>query len=198
MPAGHSIKWTDDQDKIIMMIGTNGVTYEGLAERWGVCPRSIATRAYKLGAKMTFWTAEQIATLKEEWPKDQPVKQIAEIVGKSRNACIGKARRLNLKPKFANNPNRERKPAKKRIYKKRDKSVAVIKRSQPKAPTQVVEFKPLDDMIPIGLLHLTRTMCRAPVGYDEKGLVTYCGCETFPDKPFCPTHCQMFYENWVA
>jgi len=199
MPVGYAIKWTDDQDEIIKMVGTNGVTYEGLAARWRVCPRSIATRAYKLGTKMTYWTAEQVNTLKEEWPKDQSVKEIAEKVGKSRNACIGKARRLNLKPKFCNE-SRERKPEKKRerIYKKRDKIVPPFKKSKPKAPTEVVEFNPIDDAIPIGLMDLRRNTCRAPVSRDKAGMVTYCGCETFPERPFCPTHCRMFYVDWVA
>ena len=139
------------------------------------------------------WTALQITTLCSEWAKPQTVREIARIVGKSRNACIGKAHRLQLTPKKASPSTVSIIPAIVPTMKKVRK-----KKTEKLPPRPVVEGEPINHKRPIGMMQLGTNTCRAPVGYDRKGMVTYCGSKTIFGKPFCPTHCRIFYTTRVA
>lgn len=191
MPQGHPIKWTEEMDELVIRASNCEFTYNDLAERWKVAASTISDRANKLGTSKEYWTAEQVEILRREWANDLSCRDISKLVLKSRNAVIGKARRLGLARKFTMPPRPEKpeeaKPKKKHVRKKK---VA--------PPTPIVEHGPLGNKEPIGLMELRAHTCRAPVGYDEEGRVTYCGHFNFPGKPFCPEHCRMFYTREVA
>jgi GcrA cell cycle regulator len=139
------------------------------------------------------WTAEQTTILCREWAKNQTASEIAKLVGKSRNAVIGKAHRLCLTPKDVISgkvsplllPAIEERKRKKKV-------------TESLPPKPIAESKPINRKKPIGMLELNVDTCRAPVGYDRKGMVTYCGCKTQFGKSFCPTHCRIFYIKRVA
>lgn len=62
------------------------------------------------------WTHDKIETLKRMWP-DNSATEIAETIGTSRNAVIGKANRIGLrKGKASPRPKREKKPREKRPH----------------------------------------------------------------------------------
>lgn len=52
------------------------------------------------------WDERQVKILKEFWPT-LPARRIADMLGTTRNAIIGKAHRLNLEPKVRKNKNVE-------------------------------------------------------------------------------------------
>lgn len=45
------------------------------------------------------WTEQQVAFLRTAWAAGRPISQIGEMLGCTRNAVAGKARRLKLAPR---------------------------------------------------------------------------------------------------
>jgi GcrA cell cycle regulator len=158
----------------------------------------------------TYWTPYEISVLKANWNNLTP-REIAPMVNKTRNAVIGKAHRLKLLHKGLQKtedvpeadiislpiPEKKKRVRKYKPVPPPEKKKRVRK-YKPVPPKPIVEATPIDNRIPIGLMELRTNTCRAPVGYDRNGLATYCGCKTFPGKPFCPEHCQLFYIEKVA
>jgi GcrA cell cycle regulator len=158
----------------------------------------------------TYWTPYEISVLKANW-NNLTAREIAPMVNKTRNAVIGKAHRLKLLHKELQKtedvpeadiislpiPEKKKRVRKYKPVPPPEKKKRVRK-YKPVPPKPIVEATPIDNRIPIGLMELRTNTCRAPVGYDRNGLATYCGCKTFPGKPFCPEHCQLFYIEKVA
>jgi GcrA cell cycle regulator len=187
-------------NEMVKAAAEGAMTYAALAESLKLSLNSVTLRSYALGYhKLKLqWPQEKIDVLRAKWP-DHSAREIAMMIGKTRNSVIGKARRLGLGKKENNGPgaNLVNKPPRPKRPENKEKNKRV--RSQkPKPPTPVVEGKPIGNSTPIGIMKLRSNTCRAPVGYDRKGLTTYCGCETFSGKPFCPTHCRLFYVQGVA
>jgi len=143
----------------------------------------------------TYWTPYEISVLKANWNNLTP-REIAPMVNKTRNAVIGKAHRLKLLHKGLQKT--EDVPEADIISLPIPEKKKRVRKYKPVPPKPIVEATPIDNRIPIGLMELRTNTCRAPVGYDRNGLATYCGCKTFPGKPFCPEHCQLFYIEKVA
>ncbi len=72
---------------------------------------------------MAFWTAEKVEVLRAQWVLGESVKTIAVLVGATRNAVIGKARRIHLPMHgdSAHHPDKARKPRSHQPYKYRDR-----------------------------------------------------------------------------
>lgn len=68
----------------------------------GITMRSVLSRTYKLGLTRrhnpfeAVWTEEQEAALRDGWARGDSTRTISGAVGMSRNAIIGKARRMGL------------------------------------------------------------------------------------------------------
>lgn len=141
------------------------------------------------------WSDEEIAILRENYELKTSSQIACMLTGKSRNAVIGKAHRLGLRlPAKKVIPNKEKKPRNHTPKLSVVASNTMTKIRKIKLPTALpADFALNLGRNPIGIMELTTNTCRAPVGHDHKGMVTYCGEEVFPGKVWCPGHCVLFF-----
>jgi len=134
------------------------------------------------------WTAERIAQLKSGVGAGLSCSQIANEIGVSRNAVIGKLNRLGL--------SRGRGPAAPRVR----NGVSV---RRPQVLTQRLVLKalfasaPIADVVssePCSLLNLTPRKCRWPIGGATADF-TFCGNTTVDGVSYCAGHARMAYRG---
>ena len=136
---------------------------------------------------MRFWGAEQDAVIIEHYNKMR-AKQIAELLGITKNAVIGRAKRLGLS---------RTKEARVKSHKPlspfgswRRKGWDRIQRMFRPRPEPVTVVS-----IPGGitLMDLTNATCRWPVSGTGADMM-YCGCEVHKEKKsYCLEHCRVAY-----
>jgi GcrA cell cycle regulator len=119
------------------------------------------------------WTTEQDQVLKQKWNDEGwSARQIGNHLGFSRNAVIGRARRMKLNPREPRQPSRNRlEPTERRI---------VFKKLPPMQKPLVFRT-----MLTGGctLFELKPTSCRWPV--TDK---LFCGEERLVGSPYCQQH----------
>jgi GcrA cell cycle regulator len=135
------------------------------------------------------WTAERIEQLKSGFGAGLSCAQIANEIGVSRNAVIGKLNRLGL--------SRGRNPAAPRAR----SSGGSIRR--PQVLTQRLLLKavfasapPADDVVssePCSLLNLAPRKCRWPIS--DAVDFTFCGNTTIDGMSYCAGHARMAYRG---
>ena len=147
------------------------------------------------GAEMiekTIWTPELDTRLRELHEQNLVYLQIAAIMNANfglsltRNACIGRGRRIGLSQRAASPTQlRPPKPRKKRVYKQKP-------RPEPVAPPIVPE---VPELVPgqLTMLQLDRTTCRWPSG--TRAPYFYCGEPVHGTKQYCEEHCRMAYHG---
>jgi GcrA cell cycle regulator len=142
------------------------------------------------------WTAERIELLKSRFEAGLTCREIADDIGVSRNAVIGKLSRLNLTRGKGGDPRRKpRKDAAPRAHRPR---------STPRFPYQVVPAvyakpQPVIDDEPIhndhccSLLELSEEKCRWPIS--TPGTEDFCFCGNMPVEglPYCAGHTRLAY-----
>lgn len=182
--------WTAEMDEALLKARVREV---GVVLQ--VSRETVRDRILKLGLREgvnNFWSEDQLAVLREEWPRGTTGTQIGILIGKSRNAVIGKANRLKLGARAPRNgagrPKQEGPP---RIRKRVPKQDMATRKIPPRFYPAAI---PLTTKDPISIMELRYDTCRAPVGSGLDGLVTYCGDFTFPGKPFCAGHCALYYK----
>jgi GcrA cell cycle regulator len=128
----------------------------------------------KLNGENMAWSEDRIAKLKEFWDKGLSASQIAVKLaeGVTRNAIIGKAHRLKLKPR----------PSPVRSEASKPKKVA------PKPKIKKENAKT------VSLLELSERVCKWPIGHPGEEDFHFCGRESQPVLPYCPEHCAMAYQ----
>lgn len=136
------------------------------------------------------WTTERVAQLKSGVNAGLSCAQIANAIGVSRNAVIGKISRLGL--------SRGRNPTA-----PRPREGVLIR--QPKVLTQRLMLKALfasapiaDDVVssePCSLLNLAPRKCRWPI--NDVGTVgfTFCGNRTVDGMSYCAGHARIAYRG---
>jgi len=139
------------------------------------------------------WKDWQLAILKAGWNSGLTGSQIGSLVGKSRNAVIGKANRLKLGSRAVANQFMDSFGIKKERPPREPKEKMSPVRKKKAAPRFYPSAKPLTTKLPISIMELNAGTCHAIVGYGLDGLATYCGDYTFYDKPYCEAHCAMYY-----
>jgi GcrA cell cycle regulator len=112
----------------------------------------------------------------------QPASKIGLAIGKSRNAVIGKARRMGL---HLNLPAWQKIPAV-----EREKKMLTRK---PPAVEPVVVAPPPDLPGAYTFAELREWSCRWPSGSSDAGNLRFCGARRAAPKPYCVLHCRLAY-----
>lgn len=148
----------------------------------------------------TGWNAAREEQLKVLWAEGQSAAAIADALGGglTRNAVIGKVRRLKLPPRYAVTPKTHAKP--KANGTGRPKAAAIRHRVEmQQAPTVREPVDPftgdegVDCTHLIGLFELTSQTCRYPSGDPLKEGFGFCGKQVQQDSVYCPEHHQRCY-----
>lgn len=130
------------------------------------------------------WTPERIARMRELNAEGWSTSEIAaDLGGISRNAVIGKMRRMGI---ASSNPQRHRAP-------NREKARPAPTKPQPETPP-----KPKARPGPPGgvsLMDLTARTCRYPMGDPLEAGFAFCGAEVDPTEPYCETHAAKCYDQ---
>lgn len=129
------------------------------------------------------WTDERVEILKKLWAKETPAAEIAEVLGTTRNAVIGKAHRLGLSAKKSAAADKKNASGE---GKNTSASRSKTKESPPKRKGKT------------GLLDLTERTCRFPIGHPDKKGFHFCGEPPLPGKPYCAEHCAVAYQAGSA
>jgi GcrA cell cycle regulator len=139
------------------------------------------------------WTDERLELLKSRFAAGLTCRQIADDIGVSRNAVIGKLSRLNL-----TRDGEVRPPPRKRAAKgQRPKSGPRLQYQMLKAlygePQPVADDEPIHNGHCCSLLELSEDRCRWPIS--TPGLADFCFCGNTPLQglPYCAGHTRLAY-----
>jgi GcrA cell cycle regulator len=126
-------------------------------------------------------TNEQIETIKQMWPNNS-AREIAMVIGTTRNAVIGKARRLKLERKLKH----KREP-------KQHNSIAMhitSKRLQKPSINRVV-IDQFQYSGPVTIHDLKNRSCRFPLWSANESSGLYCGKCSATGQPYCEEHSRL-------
>ncbi len=125
------------------------------------------------------WTEERVQELCRLWDAGYSASAIGRQIGLSKNAVIGKAHRLGLKPRPS--PIRRRLPTP-------AIAVAVVK------PEPLNEPAPMPmPMPPAPKERANGPSCNWPIGDPGDADFRFCGQPASPGKPYCAEHCAKAY-----
>lgn len=133
------------------------------------------------------WSAKDTEKLCKLAKTGKSFKQIGEILGYSRNACIGKARR----EKITKAPT-DLTPRPKVFIKPAARPFRTIIRAIKPIPPDVKAV----DMQLVTMMQLTSNNCRYPFGEDEDML--FCGKPRHRGRPYCQEHAEVCYKPMPA
>src|ERR1700722_8845644 len=149
------------------------------------------------------WTDERVELLKKLWSDGLSSSQIAaELAGITRNAVIGKVRRLGLSGRAksastgAPRPRKARSPS----HMLRIGRPAIRGNTALAHAYEIEEAEPelIDNIIPIGqrrtILELNEQTCRWPVGDPGSTEFFFCGGNTLENLPYCAYHSRVAYQ----
>jgi GcrA cell cycle regulator len=133
------------------------------------------------------WTAERVELLKSRFEAGLSCRQIADDIGVSRNAVIGKLSRLNLTREKSGDA---RRPARKDAAKGRRRG------SVPRLQYQML-MKLYDEPIHsehcCSLLELSEERCRWPISTPGAEDFCFCGNTPVEGLPYCAGHTRLAY-----
>lgn len=115
------------------------------------------------------WTDEMIQRLEELWAKGTSASAIGKDLGVSKNAVIGKSRRLKL-------------PA---------RPSPIVRAGEKKKP--VTGATPKEKQRITDIIELTAHLCRWPFGNPDEEDFYFCGKAVVPGKPYCQEHSDIAY-----
>lgn len=143
------------------------------------------------------WTGEEISTLRQGSLLNWSARRIADTIGRTRNAIIGKAHRIGIvlgggdtgpidmeKRRKRKAAAQARYEARRRVRVRTQYPVLLLVNNEPTAPHSP----------PITLLDLRSDTCRWPVD-SPTGPLLYCGAPAAIERPYCPYHCGMAYRR---
>jgi hypothetical protein len=141
----------------------------------------------RLGYHGYDWPHERSELLRQYWNIDKlSASQIGAKFGITRNAVIGRARRMGLD---------HRTTAPRIIKDQRDKPrVAPIRKPPPEVVLAVIEQlrPPIKPGKRVSLYDLTNAHCHWPIG--EPAELMFCGAHKADNGPYCPAHARQAYK----
>jgi GcrA cell cycle regulator len=139
------------------------------------------------------WTTERIDLLKGHFAAGLSCRQIANEIGVSRNAVIGKLSRLNL--------TREKKPTMRRASEKTSRPRSVPRLQYRILRTLFAEAPPADESGQVieseqhcSLLELSEERCRWPINSPGEEGFCFCGNRPLDGLPYCAGHSRLAYQ----
>ena len=135
------------------------------------------------------WTQERVAQLQAYVNAGLTCSQIADEIGVTRNAVIGKIHRLGLSPgRTAGRPARDRPPRDRRprLFTQRP----LLRLVYAQAPA--VET-PIESAQRCSLLELAHGKCRWPINDPGNADFAFCGNDSIPALSYCAGHARMAY-----
>lgn len=142
-------------------------------------------------ANQPTWTEERIELLKSCFEAGLSCREIADRIGVSRNAVIGKISRLNLKREKAGGPARKNAahdPHRRgglRLRRVILKSVTADDAVEPEAP--------IHNGHSCSLFELSAQTCRWPISTPGAPDFCFCGNPPVEGLPYCPGHSRLAY-----
>jgi len=160
------------------------------------------------------WTDERVALLTRLWNEGHTASQIAEQFGDiTRNAVIGKVHRLGLsgraaasrfraarikmRPKVQANGSAPAKhyPMQGNVALKAEAiGMPEWPAQSPRPALRPVEQPDTEAGPVVGLLDLTESSCRWPIGEPDEPGFGFCGCRKAEDGPYCERHAARAYQ----
>jgi GcrA cell cycle regulator len=145
-------------------------------------------------AKEPTWTDERLELLKSRFAAGLTCRQIADDIGVSRNAVIGKLNRLNLtREKGGDAPQGPRKEA---ARGRRAKSVPRLQYQLLQklyAEPQPAADEPIHAEHRCSLLELSEQSCRWPISTPGEKDFCFCGNPPLKGLPYCAGHTRLAY-----
>jgi hypothetical protein len=137
-----------------------------------------------------FWTPEKEKILKAMWDRGNTASEISERIGASRNAVLGKARRLNLAVRIPNEF-RHRNRANTAPKPKPEPARFKIKR-----PGKEPEKEPVYKSTAEAVMELKPGTCRWPSGLPHLDRLAFCSEPVYELYSYCLRHCYNAYSNF--
>jgi len=138
------------------------------------------------------WTDDRIELLKSCFEAGLSCRQIADSIGVSRNAVIGKLARLNLKRQKAAGPVRKDAargaPGRPAIRFRRQ-----FLRAMPAEPDLPESEAPVHNGHTCSLFELSAQTCRWPISTPGAADFCFCGNPPVEGLPYCPGHSRLAY-----
>ena len=135
------------------------------------------------------WTAERIEQLKSGFAAGLSCSQIADELGVSRNAVIGKLNRLRLS-RFDRATVRQR-PRKVSLRLVTQHDILSALRAE---PPPVAEEIPIDHADRCSLAELSEGKCRWPISDPGTRDFGFCGGKAVGGLPYCAAHARIAYQ----
>lgn len=185
----------------ILRLADGSRTAEDIAIHIGSDAAYVATVCREFGGKLKFskscpnspWTDEAIAILKRMLcVEGHSFSRIAAVIGVTRNAAIGKAKRLDLMQASAKPRTAVRLPKPKRERILPAKKIAQL-RSLPAEPLPAPR---IEDVARKTLAQLEPEDCRWPVDRKDISGFGFCAAERVPGMPYCHKHCIRAYQTY--
>jgi GcrA cell cycle regulator len=144
------------------------------------------------------WTTERLERLKNRFEAGLTCRQIADDIGVSRNAVIGKLSRLKLTREKNRADGDAPRPARKEAGRdRRPKAVPRLQYGMLKAlygePQVAAEDEPIHNGHRCSLLELTEERCRWPISTPGAADFCFCGNPPLDGLPYCAGHTRLAY-----
>ncbi len=141
------------------------------------------------------WTDERVELLKRRFEAGLSCRQIADDIGVSRNAVIGKLSRLNLTREKARDA---RRPAPKAAAKGHRPGTVPRLRCQMRLalyaePQPAADDEPIHNGHCCSLLELSDARCRWPISTPGAEDFCFCGNTPVEGLPYCAGHTRLAY-----
>ena len=139
------------------------------------------------------WTTDRIEALKLHFAAGLSCREIANEIGVSRNAVIGKISRLNLTRDTGVMRTGKKEQAAVKQPRGAQKLRQILLKSFPAQAAAVIEDEPIHNGHTCSLFELTKETCRWPISMPGQEDFCFCGNTPLEGLPYCAGHSRLAY-----